>query len=101
THVALYAFLIVMPLLGWLALSAKGRAIPFFGLQLPALIAPDRALGGRLEDVHEFIGTLGYLLIGLHALASLVHHYVMQDDTLRRMLPRGGNSSGPISAGDT
>ncbi|MCB1578130.1 MAG: cytochrome B, partial [Xanthomonadales bacterium] len=36
-HLALYLFLIVMPLLGWLALSADGKPVPFFGLELPAL----------------------------------------------------------------
>jgi len=29
-------------------------------------------------------------LVGLHAAAALVHHYVNRDDTLRRMLPRHG-----------
>lgn len=87
-HLALYAFLIVMPLLGWLTLSAKGKVIPFFGLHLPALLALDKALGHSLEEIHETIGTIGYYLIGLHAVAALFHHYVMRDDALRRMLPR-------------
>lgn len=86
-HGALYAFLIVMPLLGWLALSADGKPVPFFGLQLPALIAPDKALGHNLEEIHETVGTVGYFLIGLHALAALYHHYFLRDNTLRRMLP--------------
>ncbi|MFO1294743.1 MAG: cytochrome b [Rubrivivax sp.] len=86
-HVALYAFLIVMPLLGWLMLSAKGNPIPFFGLQLPALLDADKVLGKRLEDVHEAIGNIGFLLIGLHAAAALFHHYVMRDNTLVQMLP--------------
>lgn len=86
-HLALYAFLIVMPLLGWLTLSAKGKAIPFFGLELPALIGPDKSLGGQLEEIHETIGTVGYFLIGLHAAAALFHHYFMRDDTVLRMLP--------------
>lgn len=87
-HLALYAFLIVMPLLGWLTLSAKGSTIPFFGLHLPALLAPDKALANNLEEIHETIGTLGYYLIGLHAAAALFHHYFMRDDTLKRILPR-------------
>lgn len=87
-HLALYAFLIVMPILGWLTLSAKGRVIPFFGLELPALIGPDKALAHRLEEIHETIGTIGYYLIGLHAAAALFHHYWAGDDTMRRMLPR-------------
>jgi cytochrome b561 len=87
-YLALYLFLVVMPLLGWLALSADGKPIPFFGLQLPALIAPNAALGENLEELHETIGTIGYYLVGLHAAAALFHHYFMHDDTLLRMLPR-------------
>lgn len=87
-HVALYVFLFAMPLLGWLVLSASGKAIPFFGLELPALVGPDKALAGTLKEIHETIGTVGYYLVGLHAVAALYHHYFMHDDTLRRMLPR-------------
>lgn len=86
-HLALYAFMIAMPLLGWLALSAGGKSIPFFGLEFPALVGPDKRLASALKEVHETIGTFGYYLIGLHALAALFHHYVMRDDTLARMLP--------------
>ena len=86
-HWALYGFLIVMPLLGWLTLSAKGQPIPFFGLELPALMGPDRATARNLEGIHELIGNLGFFLIGLHAAAALWHHYFMRDDTLERMLP--------------
>lgn len=88
THLALYAFLIAMPLLGWLALSADSKPVPFFGLQLPALIAPNEDLAESLEEIHETIGTIGYYLVGLHAAAALFHHYFMRDNTLRRMLPR-------------
>jgi len=49
--------------------------------------APNEALAGQLEEVHETIGTLGYWLIGLHATAGLFHHYVLRDATLTRMLP--------------
>jgi cytochrome b561 len=86
-HLALYAFLILMPLLGWLTLSAQGKAIPFFGLELPPLVGPDKSLGGEFEDIHETIGTVGYYLIGVHAAAALFHHYFMRDDTVLRMLP--------------
>lgn len=92
-HLALYAFLIAMPLLGWLMLSAKGNAIPFFGLELPALVAPDKALGHDFQEIHETIGNIGYYLIGLHAVAALYHHYFMRDNTLLRMLPWGGRKA--------
>lgn len=84
-HWALYALLFAAPIMGYLSLNAKGTPVPFYGLQLPALIGPDRALAGNLKEIHETIGTLGYWLIGLHAAAALVHHYLMHDDTLGRM----------------
>jgi superoxide oxidase len=86
-HAVLYVLMIAMPLVGWLILSARGKPIPFFGLQLPALVGESKALGRFFKEVHEFAGTAGYFLIGLHAAAALFHHYVVRDNTLRRMLP--------------
>ena len=36
-HAALYLLMICMPVAGWLILSAAGKPIPFFGLELPPL----------------------------------------------------------------
>ncbi len=94
-HWTIYLFLVVMPLLGWLTLSAKGRVIPFFGMELPGLIGKDRDLAHSLEDIHETIGVIGYWLFGLHAGAALVHHHLMRDDTLRRMLPSRPRTRSP------
>jgi cytochrome b561 len=88
-HLALYGLMIAMPIAGWLILSGEGKAIPFFGLELPALIEPNKALAKNIEEVHETIGELGYFLIGIHAVAALFHHYFLKDNTLRRMLPWG------------
>lgn len=87
THIALYALMVAMPLIGWVLLSAEGKPIPFFGLQLPALVSENKPLADQIKEVHEFIGTAGYFLIGLHTIAALFHHYVVRDNTLRRMLP--------------
>ncbi|SBT04171.1 Cytochrome b561 homolog 1 [Candidatus Accumulibacter aalborgensis] len=86
-HLALYALMIGMPLAGWLLLSAAGKPIPFFGLQLPALIAESKSVASLIKEVHETVGTVGYFLIALHAAAALFHHYFVRDNTLRRMLP--------------
>lgn len=84
-HILLYVFMIGMPLLGWLMLNANGKTVPFFGLQLPMLIAENKALGKLLHEVHEIGASLGYLLLGGHALAALFHHYIKKDNTLLRM----------------
>ena len=86
-HMLLYGLMIGMPLAGWLMLSAAGKPIPFFGLELPALIGPDKNLASEIKDLHETVGVAGYWLIGLHAAAALLHHYVLRDNTLSRMLP--------------
>lgn len=87
-HLALYGFMIAMPLLGWLTLSAEGDPVRLFGLGLPALTGANEALAGRTKEIHETLGTVGYWLVGLHAVAALIHHYVLKDGTLRRMMPR-------------
>lgn len=87
-HMALYAFLLVMPVLGLLTVWADGKTVqvPLTPFALPALIAPDPALAERLEELHGGIGEFFYWVIGLHVLAALYHHCVRRDDTLRRML---------------
>lgn len=87
--IGLYVLMIGMPLLGWLILSAKGQVIPFFGLQLPALIAENKDTASLIKDIHEAGATAGYVLVAVHAGAALFHHYFLKDNTLRRMLPGG------------
>jgi len=86
-HLALYALMICAPLAGWLILSAMGKPIPFFGLELPPLIGKNHDLGEQFEHWHVLAAEAGYWLIGLHAIAGLFHHYVSRDNTLTRMLP--------------
>lgn len=87
-HLGLYALMIAMPIAGWLLLSAEGKAIPFFGLELPAIVGENKSLAEQIKEIHEAGGTIGYFLVGMHAAAALYHHYFMRDNTLRRMLPR-------------
>ncbi|MEX6503182.1 cytochrome b [Pseudomonas zhanjiangensis] len=86
-YLALYLLMICTPLLGWLILSAEDKPIPFFGLELPALLAKDHALAKQFEHWHVRIAEAGYWLIGLHAAAGLFHHHVRRDNALRIMLP--------------
>lgn len=82
----LYLFMGLMPILGWLLVSAEGHQVQLFNLTLPALISEDHELAKQIEEVHETIGSIGYALIGLHIIAGLAHHFLFKDDTLKRML---------------
>lgn len=86
-QVLLYLFMFSMPILGWLVLSGEGKPIPFFGLQLPALIGANKDAASLYQEIHETIGTIAYFLVGFHAAAALFHHYFVRDNTLKRMLP--------------
>lgn len=86
-HLALYLLMIGMPLTGWLMLSAAGKPIPFFGLELPALIPADKDVESQLKVLHEFVGTASYFLLALHVAAAFYHHHFQRDNTLTRMLP--------------
>lgn len=88
THVLLYAFLVVQPVLGLLTVFTEGRpvVIPFTGLEIPSPWLEDSVLSHQLEDVHKLIGEVFYYVIGAHILAALWHHFGRGDDTLKRML---------------
>jgi cytochrome b561 len=88
-HWMLYAMMFGLPLVGWLTLSAKGAPVPFFGIELPALMGKNELFRKSFRAIHELGGNVGYFLIGLHTVAALYHHYVRRDNTLRLMLPAG------------
>lgn len=86
-HLALYALLFAMPLVGWWGTSAFGAPIVVFGLfELPPLVAKDEAVARQVLALHGWLGiALGIAVLG-HAGAALHHHFVKRDGVLRRML---------------
>jgi cytochrome b561/polyisoprenoid-binding protein YceI len=90
THAALYAILFAMPLTGWIMSSARGFPVSWFNLfQLPDLVSKSAALYHAMVMTHALLaGALG-VTVALHIAGALKHHFVLKDDTLRRMLPMG------------
>jgi superoxide oxidase len=62
THVALYLFLLIQPILGIITLQIGGKPVTLFGVTLlPSFVSlPDRSLSHQLEDIHGTIGTIFY-----------------------------------------
>ena len=88
THVLLFVLIVVIPLTGWLYSSAAGMPTVYLGLlQLPDLVARDKALADQLRLVHVSLNYIMLALVVVHAAAALKHHLVDRDDVLRRMLP--------------
>lgn len=88
THWLLYALMLAAPVVGIVLQFARGQPLSLFGLAEIASPWPrDRAFARSVKEVHELLSNAILVLAGLHAAAALMHHYVLKDDTLRRMLP--------------
>ena len=85
-HWLLYALLLISPIFGLLYFQYGGKEIHFFGLVWPQFVTPNPEMKKTVEGIHEFLGNSLYFLIAIHALAGLWQHYVIKDNTLRRML---------------
>jgi cytochrome b561 len=89
THALFYLLLVAIPITGYLTAAASPLGIPtvIFGvIPLPHAIGPDEATESLLGEVHEALGTLLAVLLILHVLAALKHHFVDRDPVLRRMV---------------
>ena len=89
SHLTLYAAMVLLPLSGWLAFTEHVRrtlgvaSASFFGLaKIPIL--PD--FGINFHFIHKWGGNAALVLIALHILAAMKHHFFDRDDVLVRML---------------
>lgn len=88
SHVALYTLLFLQPLTGWLMSSARGFTVSVFNLfTIPDLVPVNQDLYNLLHETHEVLASLLFLIVVVHVLAALGHHFIHRNDVLRRMLP--------------
>lgn len=99
THAALYGLLFAMPLTGWIMSSARGFSVSWFGLfQLPDLAPQSEPLYQAMIRTHAVLAACLAAIVTLHVAAALKHHFLLKDDTLRRMLPGGRIMPGAFTA---
>jgi cytochrome b561 len=86
-HLALYAGLASVIVLGVLNAWARGDSI--FGLfHIPKLLPADPKLKPTMEYLHKTVANALMILAAAHALVAVIHHFILRDGVLRRMLPR-------------
>jgi cytochrome b561 len=88
THFVFYAFMILVPLTGWIMTSAGTRPLNWFFLfDVPKFaVTKGDILVGISGEGHELMGFAWAALIILHIAAALRHHVVLKDNVLRRMM---------------
>ena len=90
-HFLLYSLLFAMPITGLIAASASPLNVPtvIFGLfTLPRMVGPDAGIAALFQAAHEWLAWTLIATLILHFVGAVWHHFVLSDDTLRRMMPR-------------
>jgi len=88
THQLLYALMLLMPLSGYVINSAANFPLNVFGLvQIPNLTPESATLQALASNLHLGVFWGFVVLLTLHIGGALRHHFVLRDNTLRRMLP--------------
>lgn len=86
-HGSLYLLLFAIAVSGYLITTADGRGIEVFGwFTLPALLPVFDNMEDVAGEVHWLLAIVMMVLVGIHSLAALKHHFIDRDATLMRML---------------
>lgn len=87
SHVAFYALMIAMPLLGWAMLSAADYPVVVAGMRLPSLVPASAELHTLLWTAHRTLAFCLFALFLLHLAAALLHAWVRRDGVFETMAP--------------
>lgn len=94
-HIGLYVGVVSVVLLGISNAWARGDSL-FSLWKIPKLYPDIPQLKPTLENLHETFANALLILAGAHAVVAIVHHFILRDGVLRRMLPRrNAKANGP------
>lgn len=87
THVFLYALIFLLPISGFLYTAFGGFPVPLFMIyDLGQLIPTSKPQAAVWQAIHYWSQWALYGVVTLHVAGALKHHFVQDDDVLRRML---------------
>lgn len=84
---ALYIFIMVVLISGYLITTAEGQPASLFNLiKFPVLVELSPANVDLAGELHEYFAWGIMALVIIHAMGALVHHFILRDRTLVRMI---------------
>lgn len=87
-RVTLYVLLFAVPLTAITGAWLEGHSITLLaGIEIPSLLARSHDTGATIASIHTWLGDAIIWIAGLHALAGLYHHFILNDKVLESMLP--------------
>lgn len=88
-HQLLYILIAAEIILGVFTRWTDNKALSFFGFLMPSPFGPvSKATGNFVVEIHDLNAWAIIILAGAHAAIALLHHYLLRDGVLRRMLPQ-------------
>lgn len=86
-HFFLYAAMLLMPVSGWLYLSARGGDFNVLGwFDVPALTGKNRQAAVFFKDFHATLAFLFIAAILAHIAGAFYHRFIKRDKVMDRML---------------
>lgn len=83
----MYLFIFVVLVSGYLITTAEGQPASMFNLvKFPVLVQLQADNVDLAGELHEYLAWGIIALVVLHTLGALMHHFIMRDKTLVRML---------------
>jgi len=86
-HWSLYALLLAVPVLGYLAIS-YGDYVDVFGVRLPMITQKNEDLSKQVFEWHSLGAFLIIGFVALHIAAAVYHRFFRRDRVVERMIPK-------------
>lgn len=86
SHWALYAMMLIQPLIGWAMLSAAGYPVTLgAGIVLPPLLPVSNDAYALLRPLHTLVALLLFVTVMGHLAAALLHALIRRDGVFESM----------------
>ena len=85
THIIFYLLFFILPITGYLLTNLQGDVVSFYGIHLPEILLSNSDLKYYTHLTHDWLGNILLLIFSLHIIGALYHHYIIKDNTLRRI----------------
>jgi cytochrome b561 len=83
-HHLLYLLMLAVPITGVIMAAASKYGLKWFGVGLIAGL-DNKGLREVFEEAHEIVGIFMLVVLALHIVGALKHHFIDKDDTIKRM----------------
>jgi cytochrome b561 len=87
-HFLLYGLLALQLMLGIFLRWSNNHPLSFFGVPIGSPFGTfSKATGALVDQIHDVTAWVIMILVAGHAGVALLHHFLLRDNVLRRMLP--------------